>query len=470
MCGVAGITGHTNAVDHCITALLAIQGRGAQASGMAAPGAAKRLRVVKALGPVTNLKQLAFARLNGAEQVIGHIRYATAESSGVKSAHPFVSRNRLGALAHNGEITDANRIRQQLIEANVKLDSACDSELVMRLIETNASPTPIGRVLSVLNGIDQAYSIVMLYEGLLIGACDRHATHPLALGRFHANGGHILASENSAITTVGAISIRDIAPGEVIVISPNQAISSYQLEGTARLSHCSLNLAYTARPDSTLWGLSVSQKRKEMGYRAFRQMVNQNCLPEVDIIAPVLDSGRNATLAFAKAYDHRRSVALIERDGLEAFRQTNPQELYTLDYAIYRAHYGRNFQLSTEEERALHILLKHGIDENVVAGKRILIGDDTIVRSTTIRHIISVLRKFGSTEVHVVAFAPPIFEPCPYGGCETKKKVKLIANQGVDQVAERIGANSVFYLPLNDYQDILGSDFCYYCHQRQNSL
>ena len=325
--------------------------------------------------------------------------------------------------------------------------------------------------MSALNRLVSAFSVIISWDDFLIGACDLQAHHPLSLGNLK-NGGYIFASEDCAFKNVEASKIKDLKAGQVIVISPEQEVQTFWLKnnGSApnRCAHCSFNFSYTARPDSVIWGRSVTQVRKPLGLELFYQLKSSDELPMVDLIIPVLDSGRTHTLSFAKAYSHWRLQKLLESEGIDAWRRADLDFCFPFDFGINRAHDSdRNFQESTQSERDDQISLKHSGDQAVVRGKRLIVGDDTLVRATTSRRIVTMLKDLGATEVHFYVFAPPVIESCPYGGTETKEKSRLMAaNRSPEEIRRFIGADSLQYLSLERYKRVMnhsGEGHCFTC-------
>ena len=468
MCGIVGVTGKKDAVNIGINALLPIHGRGDQGAGIAGLVNGE-IVTVKGKGEITNIKSEAIKTLADSQMILAHCRYGTAGGNLLQNVHPFVSRDKRLALAHNGQIIGADEIRATLEAQGVDFESTSDSEVVLRLLERAEGDGMVTKILAVLNKLDRAYALGILWDGYLVGACDRHGYHPLTLGRFTQDGGgHIIASEDASFGPVGASPVRDIKPGQVVIISPDQRVITYRLDDIPESGQrCSFNPTYTARPDSRIWGRSVSKVRKRLGHATFEEMRDAGVLPVVDVISPVLDSGRTATLAFANAYTRHHMLEIIRQGGIKALEQIDLDSLFPHDYAINRSHHSRrNFQLDDQDLRDYLIMLKHGVDRAVVTGKRILIGDDTIVRSTTSQHIVTALRQLGATEIHYVVFAPPILRSCPYGGTETRDQALLIAaHHNTEEIADAIGADSLYYLSEERYRSIIddGPGYCFTC-------
>ena len=469
MCGIFTVTGIDNAARIAINGLKALQGRGHQSAG-GGVFLNGRIRVCKEKGAIENLER-KFAKKPIPGRIASfHTRYATAGANLLKNTHPFVSKDRRIAVVHNGEIVNADNLRSELMRQGVKFESTSDSEVILRLLENSPGKGIIQRVMSVLNRLERAFALVIIWDGYMIGAVDCKATHPLWLGRIEINGdvGHCFASEDSAIMSIEGTPIKEVQPGRVIVISPNQDRQTFWLKGERKKTcSCSFNLVYTARPDTCIWGRSVSKAREALGHETFQEMTQAGILPYIDVIVPVLDSGRTATLAFAKQYALWRIRDLIKREGPEILEQADLDFLMPYNHGINRAHSTRSFQIDTQEMRAAFQLLKHGIDPSIIRGKRVLVGDDSIVRATTSQRIISNLRKYGATEVHFVSFSPSVIAPCPYGGTETKDQSLLTARgRTVEKVCEIINADSLYYLSLAGFRKVLsmyGRGYCVGC-------
>jgi len=467
MCGIFAVTGVEDAMREAMNGLKALQGRGHQSSGggVFVDG---RIYVYKEKGPIDNLVRKYEKKPCLGLIALTHTRYATAGANLLKNTHPFVSKNGRIAVVHNGEIVEAGKFRRQLKRQGVKFDSeTSDSEVILRMLEHSQGQGIVERVISVLNKLKRAFAVVIVWDGYVIGAVDCEARHPLWLGRIEKNGqvGHCFSSEDAAIMSIDGTPIKEVRPGRVIVISPNQDIQTFWLQGDrSETCSCSFNILYTARPDTTIFHRSVSKARVALGHEVFQEMCRGGLLPDVDVIVPVLDSGRTSTLSFAKAYAMRRIIDLARREGLDVLECADLDFMIPYDHGINRAHSTRTFQTDTQEGRLALMLLKHGIDPAIVRGKRILVGDDSIVRATTSARIIARLRKYGATEVHFVSFSPPVIASCPYGGTETKDENTLTARgRSVEEVRDIIGADSLYYLSLSGFRKVLNAYGCGYC-------
>lgn len=481
MCSIVGVTGmppdNNEALNLSLTASSILQGRGAQSAGIAWLKPSGRIEIAKARGKVDLLtKQLDESDLDTrGSAAISHTRYGTEGPDTLQNAQPLLSRNRQIVLAHNGEIIGADKIRTRLKRQGVKFKTTSDSEVVLKLLERSKGESMIAKITDVLNSLPGAYALVILWKGYLIGAVDPHSFHPLTLGVFQ-NGGHIFASEDTAIKAIGGRVVEDLDPGQVIVITPEQDVRRYTLrrarQNNISTARCAFNHVYTCLPTSSPWGIPVSRVRKALGAHTFDEMVHLGLVPPVDAVVPMLDSGRNSTISFANKMNHWRMMQLLREGGPEALEHVDLDYLYTYSPGINRAHNaGRNFMLSTQGERDLAIGLKHLLDTYLVKNKRVLVGDDSLVRGTTARKVTTLLRQHGAVEVHWVIFSPRIIASCPYGGVETKDKDLLVAtSKSIEEVKQDINADSLYHISLKGFKKVMarfGSGFCMACWDKQ---
>lgn len=470
MCGIVGITGHSEAAFSAIRSASALQGRGSQSAGVCWWNGEKLNREVEK-GLVRNLMAKVTDKPTGSSQALAHTRYGTVGKNTLDSAQPFCSKDGRLALVHNGEIVEAEKFRQELEAQGVKFSSSSDSEVVLKMLEYSQGASRITRIMSVLERINGAYALVILWDGELIGAVDKLSMHPLCLGAFE-DGGHIFASEDTAIRAVGGRPIEDIKPGQVVVITPNQNVMKYSIGGHdlqgRRTAHCAFNFVYTAVPGSKMWDASVSEVRKALGRRTFDELNELGRLPSIDVVVPMLDSGRTATLAFAKELGHHRMMTLLAEGGPEALRTVDSNYLEPFDFGINRAHDAdRNFQLDSQFNRDREVGFKHFGDPGVVKNRRVLVGDDSLVRGTTAKKVVDMLKTLGALEVHYVIFSPPVKASCRWGGVETKDESLLpAAHLSVDEICKQIGADSVNFISFESFHEVLmsfGSGFCLAC-------
>lgn len=470
MCGIVGVTGEQEAPFFGIRSLSTLQGRGSQSAGVCWIQDGKIQRLVEH-GLIRNLMAAFGDQETNSLQALAHTRYGTVGKNTLESAQPFCSEDGRIAIVHNGEIVEAEKFRKELKDSGVVFSSPSDSEVILRMLEHSEGDSRVARLMSVLEKVKGAYALLILWEGELIAATDQMGMHPLCLGAFEG-GGHIFASEDSAIRAVGARPIEDVKPGQVIVITPRQNVMRYWINGQdrngRRTAHCAFNLVYTGLPSSKIWGANVSEVRAALGRKTFEELLNSEKIPAIDIVTPMLDSGRTATLEFAKMLSHHRMMRLLNRGGVESLRTVDPGFLYPYNYGVNRAHDAdRNFQLDTQSNREREVGFKHFGDPLVVKNKRVLIGDDSLVRGTTAKKVVNMLKDLGALEVHFVIFAPPVKASCYWGGVETKDQSKLpAAHKSVQEIGEEIGADSLSFISLEGFHEIMmsfGSGFCTAC-------
>ncbi len=416
-CAVVGIFGHEEASKLAYFSLHALQHRGQEAAGISSADGTK-VHTIKDRGLVmkvfneTNLKTLK------GNAAIGHTRYSTAGDDSILDAQPVFARYDLGemAIVHNGNLTNAEEVRNKLIEKGAIFQTFMDTENLIHLIAKSSKEKLLERIIDAVERIEGAFSLVFLSRTKMFAMRDRHGFRPLSLGRLE-NGGYIVASETCAFDLVGATYIRDVKPGELLIFEENKAPQSIQVfEPTPK--HCIFEYVYFARPDSSVFGQSVYETRKNMGKELARiEPV------EADLVIPVPDGGVPSAIGYA------------QESGI-------PYEM-----GIMRNHYiGRTFIEPTQEMRDLKVKMKLSPMTDIIKGKRVIVVDDSIVRGTTSKRIIRMLKEAGASEVHMRISSPPTTDPCYYG-VDTPDKDKLIAsNMSTKEICEFIEADSLAYL------------------------
>jgi amidophosphoribosyltransferase len=416
-CAVVGIFGHKEASKLAYFSLHSLQHRGQEAAGISSADGEK-VHTIKNRGLVMKVfNERNLETLKGTSAV-GHTRYSTAGDDSILDAQPVFARYDLGemAIVHNGNLTNAQEIRQALIEKGAIFQTFMDTENLIHLIAKSSKEKLLDRIINAVEQIEGAFSLVFLSRTKMFAMRDRHGFRPLSLGRL-ANGGYIVASETCAFDLVGATFIRDVEPGELLVFEEGKAPQSIKVfEPTPK--HCIFEYVYFARPDSTVFGQSVYQTRKNMGKELARiEPV------EADVVIPVPDGGVPAAIGYA------------QESGI-------PYEM-----GIMRNHYiGRTFIEPTQEMRDLKVKMKLSPMPEVIKGKKVIVIDDSIVRGTTSRRIVRMLKEAGAAEVHMRISSPPTTDPCFYG-VDTPDKDKLIAaNMSVDEICKYVEADSLAYL------------------------
>ncbi len=426
MCGVFGIFGHPEAANLAYLGLHALQHRGQEAAGIVSSDGDK-LYAHRSMGLVqAGFSPRDLAALPG-DRAIGHVRYSTAGGSHIKNAQPFAVDYARGSvsLAHNGNFTNYQEVRERLEARGSIFQSSSDTEVVVHLIAMSTEHTIEGRVADALGQVQGAFSILFLTERELIAARDPYGFRPMCLGKLtHKDGvAHVIASEPTAFELIGATYERDVLPGELLVISADGVTSSFPFAEQSP-KPCIFEHVYFARPDSHLAGASVYEVRKALGRRLALEQPLRGGFDDA-VVIPVPDSGTPAAIGFAHA------------SGL-------PFEM-----GLIRSHYvGRTFIEPQQSIRHFGVRLKLSPNLAVIYGKRVVIVDDSIVRGTTSRKIVKMLRDAGAREVHVRISSPPTRWPCYYG-IDTPTRAELIAaNSSIAQIQDFLLADSLGYLSL----------------------
>jgi amidophosphoribosyltransferase len=434
-CGVFAVFGHPNAAVLTYYGLFALQHRGQESAGIVTANGSNTpfLRHVD-MGLVSQVFSPAdLERLKGS-RAIGHVRYSTTGSSNLKNAQPLMvdcARGQL-AIGHNGNLVNAGILRDELEQKGSIFQTTVDSEIILHLL---AQPHDSSGVLAALRKIQGAFSLVMMSEREIIGVRDPFGFRPLALGKL--DGAYVLSSETCAFDLIHAEFIREIEPGEVVIISEDGIRSEFPFKAEKR-AFCVFEYVYFARPDSVIGDVTVARVRTEMG----RQLARLHPV-EADIVVPVPDSGNYAAFGFAEelgiAYSH----------------------------AFVRNHYiGRTFLQPTQLIRDFNVRVKLNLIKEAVAGKRVVVVDDSIVRGTTARARVVNMREAGAKEVHMRISCPPHRFACHYG-IDFPDPEKLLANQcTLDQIRDYLGADSIGYLDIDGMVKASGQDpdsFCLAC-------
>jgi amidophosphoribosyltransferase len=440
MCGVFGIRAPERDVARVTYfGLFALQHRGQESAGIAVSDRG-RLTVLRDMGLVAQVFTEPNLRGLQGDVAIGHTRYSTTGSSQWTNAQPIVQhgRTRTVTLGHNGNLTNAEQLRAELAGEGVRLGSTSDTELIAALIANDPAPLEEA-VANAMRRLEGAYTVTALSEGTLVGFRDPHGFRPLALGSL--DGDPVLASETCALDLVGARTEREVAPGELVAIDEEGMRSNHALPLANGGALCLFEFIYLARPDSRLAGVEVHEARVRMG-----ETLAEEAPVEADLVMPVPDSGTPAAIGFARASGIAFSEGLIKN-----------------------RYVGRTFIQPDEGLREQGIKLKFNPLAEV-AGKRIVVVDDSIVRGNTTRRIVAVLFEAGAQEVHVRVSAPPIVSPCFYGIDFAEEKQLVAADKTVEEVRAQIGATTLAYLSLQGVQRATQrpeSEFCRACFTRR---
>jgi amidophosphoribosyltransferase len=428
MCGIFGIYQHPEASNLAYLGLHALQHRGQESAGISNSDGT-RLTTHRGMGLVADIfQQSNLAKLRG-QNAIGHVRYSTAGEPHLRNAQPISADYYRGAIAiaHNGNLTNADKVKRQLEEDGSIFLSNSDTEVLVHLIARSKAATLRERIKEALNQVQGSYSLVCLSESELIVARDPFGWRPLVMG--NVDGAHVFASEECAFDLIGANIEREVAPGEMITINKDGVLSERISTQEKPRSFCLFEYVYFARPDGVLEGQSVYEARKKMG----RQLAKEQPA-EVDVVIPVPDSGVPAALGFASAANVPYELGLI------------------------RNHYvGRTFIEPKQSIRHFGVKLKLNAQRAVLSGKRVAVIDDSIVRGTTSKKIIEMIRGAGAKEIHMRIASPPVIWPCYYG-INTPTKEELIASSNsLEEMRQFIGADSLGFLSLDGLKQASGN-------------
>lgn len=416
-CGIFGIFNHEDAATLTALGLHALQHRGQESSGIVSNDGSE-FYVHRGLGLVDDIfnDQDIIARLKG-HYAIGHNRYATTGGTMLRNVQPLYAELSFGGftVAHNGNLTNALKIREDLVEKGSLFQSTSDTEVIIHLVALSRKRTVVEKLVESLKQIEGAYSLVCFAEGRMIGVRDPYGFRPLVLGRL--GEAYVLSSETCGLDIIGADYVRDIQPGEMVLIT-KEGIQSTRPFESAPSRFCIFEYIYFARPDSIMEGRSVYDMRKAIG-----GVLAQEAPCDVDVVVPVPDSGVPAALGFAEASDI-------------------PFEL-----GIIRNHYvGRTFIEPTQKIRHLGVKRKHNANRGIIEGKRVVLVDDSIVRGTTSRKIVEMIRAAGATEVHMRISSPPVKHSCFYGIDTPSTDELLASSHSVQQIADFIGVDSLAFI------------------------
>lgn len=427
-CGVFGVWGHHNAAHITYYGLQSLQHRGQEGTGIAVTDE-KQIHIKKGEGLVTEVfSKNDMDDLQGTG-AIGHVRYATAGGSGPENVQPLLFKSQTGslALAHNGNLTNATVLRSLLEAEGSIFQTTSDTEVLAHLIKRSKRTQFIDQMKAALNMLQGAYAYLLMTETELIVALDPYGLRPLSIGRL--GDSYVVASETCAFDIVGADYIRDVQPGEMLIIN-HDGIRSEIFTTQTQMSLCTMEYVYFSRPDSDLQGMNVHTARKNLG----KQLALEAPI-DADVVTGVPDSSISAAIGYA------------EESGI-------PYELGL----IKNRYVGRTFIQPTQQLREQGVKMKLSPVRGVVEGKRVIMVDDSIVRGTTSRRIVRMLKEAGAREVHVVISSPPIKHPCFYG-IDTSSREELIAgDKSVEEIRQIIGADSLTFLSVEGMLKALGRE------------
>ena len=432
-CGVFGIYGHEDASSMAYLGLYALQHRGQESAGIAVSDD-KKLRLSRAMGHVGDaFNDRILAGLTG-RSAIGHVRYSTSGDSRLVNAQPILIDCSHGeiALCHNGNLVNAAELRRELVDQGSIFQTTSDTEVVLHLYARSNAPAPADAIVESVSRVRGAFSLIMLTPKNLIAVRDPHGFRPLALGRL--NDAYVVCSETCAMDLVGAKYEREVQPGEVLVIGEN-GLQSHMPFPPTRSAHCVFEHVYFARPDSYVFGQSVNDVRTNLG-----RLLAHEAGVKADVVVPIPDSGLCAAVGYAEASGIPLRMGLIRNHSV-----------------------GRTFIQPQQSIRGFKVKIKLNTVRSILSGKRVVLVDDSIVRGTTSRNIVLMIKAAGAREVHMRISCPPTVSPCYYG-IDTPHRDELIAaKHSVDQIRDFMGADTLAYLSLDGLRAAVGSRHNSYC-------
>ncbi len=418
-CGVVGICGTKNASQMAYLALYALQHRGEESCGIVSYDG-KKVNQQKGMGLVSDVfNEESLKKLKG-HLAIGHVRYSTTGSSTVKNVQPLLINHKKGfiAVAHNGNLTNSFDLKNELEDAGSILQTTMDSELIVHFLVRDHKNNYTEKIVPILERMEGAYSFVMMINNRIFAMRDPHGFRPLCIGKL--DGGYIVASETCALDMVQATYVRDVEPGETIVID-NNGLASLKKMAPRKHAHCIFENIYFARPDSNIFTKSVYMARKSLG----RTLAREHPV-DADFVMPIPDSGTYAALGYAE------------------------ESKLPLEMALVRNHYiGRTFIQPSQLIRDVNAKVKLNPIRDLLKDKRVIVVEDSIVRGTTSRGRVRALRAAGAKEIHMRVSCPPLISPCFYGIDFPTKKELIAANHTIEGIRQFIGVDSLKYLSLD---------------------
>lgn len=425
-CGIFGVWGHVDAAQLTYYGLHSLQHRGQEGTGIVVSDGSK-LKGVKGEGLVSEIFTASAMKELKGTAAIGHVRYATAGGGGYENVQPLLFHSQMGslALAHNGNLVNVNSLKHQLEAQGSIFQTSSDTEVLAHLMKRSGYTDSRDRAKNALSMLKGAYAYLIMTENELMVALDPHGLRPLSLGCL--GDAYIVASETCAFDVVGAEYIRDIRPGELLIIN-DEGITSEQFAVSTTKAICTMEYIYFSRPDSNIQGINVHTARKNLGKRMAVEAPF-----EADVVTGVPDSSISAAIGYAEATGIPYEMGLVKN-----------------------RYVGRTFIQPSQSLREQGVKMKLSPVRGVVEGKRVVMVDDSIVRGTTSRRIVTMLKDAGATEVHVVITSPPIKNPCFYG-IDTSTKEELIASdKSIEEMRELIGADTLTFISVEGMIEAIG--------------
>jgi amidophosphoribosyltransferase len=441
-CGVFAIYGHPEAAKLSYLGLYALQHRGQESAGIAASDG-KEIRCHKSMGHVAEIfTPSVLAGLDG-EAAIGHTRYSTAGDTVLLNAQPFAVACNKGqvAVAHNGNITNAAELRAELESEGSIFQASSDTEVILHLVAKSRERTLPAALRDALLQLEGAYSLVFLARDRLIVARDPHGFRPLAMGQMELSGGrhaYVFASETCAFDLINAVYLNDVEPGEMVIVGP-EGVTRQRFAPARDRAQCVFEHVYFSRPDSLVFGRPVQESREMLG-----RLLAREAPADADLVVPVPDSGVSAAIGYAA------------ESGLP-FRQ-----------ALIRNHYvGRTFIEPSQAIRDFGVKLKLNPVRHLLEDRSVVLVDDSIVRGTTSRKIVRMVRQAGAREVHLRISCPPTLSPCFYGVDTPLRSELIAANHSIEEIRRFVEADSLAYLSMASLRravNDLDQEYCYACY------
>jgi amidophosphoribosyltransferase len=436
MCGIFGVRDHPDAAQVTHLGLYSLQHRGQESAGIVAVDDEGSARAIRALGLVSeSFDHSKLESLTGGI-AIGHTRYSTAGSTTIENAQPVLARFRGGhiSLAHNGNLTNATELRRELEDAGSIFASTMDSEVIVHRLAKSGAESPEAKLSEALQGVEGAYSLIVLIGDTLVAARDPRGWRPLVMGRI--GDATVFASETCALDIVGATYVREIEPGEIVAVD-RAGSRSVKPFARADRHQCVFEFVYFARPDSRVFGGSVDRARRALG----RRLARENPAPTAELVFSVPDSSNSAALGFAE------------------------ESRLPLELALIRNHYvGRTFIQPTQAGRDAKVKVKYNAVREVLEGRSVVMVDDSIVRGTTTRGLVAMIRNAGAREVHLRVSSSPITGPCYYGIDTPRREELIAANYEVGEIARQLNVDSLGYLSLDGMLESVPGGPHGFCH------
>ena len=441
-CGVVAVYGHPEAAKMAYLGLYALQHRGQESAGICTSDGAD-IHCQKSMGHVADIFTTAVLKELPGKLAIGHTRYSTAGDTALLNAQPFSVACNKGrvAVAHNGNITNAIELRTELERRGSIFQANSDTEVILHLVAHSRERTLAGALRDALLQIEGAFSLVFLAEDRIIVARDPHGFRPLAMGQMELNGhaGYVFASETCAFDLIGAVYLHEVEPGEMIIVGP-EGVTRERFAPERPLAQCAFEHVYFSRPDSIVFGRPVQESREMLG-----RLLAREHPADADVVVPVPDSGVAAALGYSA------------ESGLP------------FSHGLIRNHYvGRTFIEPSQAIRDFGVKLKLNPVRYLLEGKRIVLVDDSLVRGTTSRKIVRMMRQAGAREVHLRISCPPTISPCFYGVDTPTKRELIAANNNVEGIRRFVEADTLGYLSLPSLRAAVGDsekhEYCYACY------